>query len=148
MKRLIRNKKDKVYRTGGDEFCILLESTIDISISIANRLSNELIAAGINAATGVYMSDQKEEIIEAFRKADERMLSKKKAQKHLHNSLIHPSHLISTRKTKTNEEIEMIAQISRSGSGSASCYIATRATCYLPDNIRTAGKPDVHDLSL
>ena len=112
LKRLIRNKQDKVFRTGGDEFCILLESTTDISSSIATRLSNELIAAGINAATGVYMSNQEGGIIEAFRKADERMLSRKKTQKHLHNSLIHPSHLVSTRKTKTDEEIEMLANLS------------------------------------
>ena len=112
LKRLIRNKQDKVFRTGGDEFCILLESSTDISSSISNRLTNELIAAGINAATGVCMSKQKEGIIEAFRKADARMLAAKKAQKHLQNSLIHPSHQVATRKTKTDEEIDMLANLS------------------------------------
>ncbi len=112
LKRLIRNKQDKVFRTGGDEFCLLLESSTDITSEISNRLTNELIAAGINAATGVCMSRQKEGIIEAFREADARMLSAKKAQKHLHNSLIHPSHLVTTRRTKTDEEIKMQANLS------------------------------------
>lgn len=110
--RLIRNNQDKVYRTGGDEFCLLFKSKEDISSSIHNRLSNELIAAGINAAVGVCMSSEQDGILEGFRKADAIMLSAKKSQKSRINDFIHPSQLASLRKTKTDDEIEILANLS------------------------------------
>ena len=110
--RLIRNNQDRVYRTGGDEFCLLFECDEDISSSISARLSNELIAAGINAAIGVCMSSKDEAVLDAFRRADELMLSAKKSQKELHANHIHPSQLVSVRKTKTDQEIRLLSDLS------------------------------------
>ena len=109
--RLIRNNQDRVYRTGGDEFCLLFECNEDISSGISARLSNELIAAGINAAIGVCMSSKDESVLDAFRRADELMLSAKKSQKELHANHIHPSQLVSVRKTKTDQEIKLLSDL-------------------------------------
>ena len=112
LQRLIRNKHDKVFRTGGDEFCILLQSDVDVSSIFSKRLSDELITAGIYASHGVCMSSETMEILDAFRVADSRMLSAKKSQKKMNNAFIHSSQLKTSRKTKTDEEIEMQANLS------------------------------------
>ena len=110
--RMIRSDQDKIFRTGGDEFCLILESNGDIDLTdiIAHRLSNELIAAGINAAIGVCMSNPRDTLIETFKKADARMLAAKKSEKET-TRFTHPTLPASARKTKTDAEIEMLANL-------------------------------------
>lgn len=110
LQRLIRSEHDSVYRTGGDEFCMLLQSSTDISKNISKRLSNELVAAGINASIGVCMTTPKQGVLESFRKADEIMLSLKKLDKANRRGL-HPAFPPTSRKTKTDEEITMLANL-------------------------------------
>ena len=110
--RMIRSDQDKIFRTGGDEFCMILESNSDIDLTepISHRLSNELIAAGINAAIGVCMSSPRDKLIDVFKKADARMLAAKKSEQEK-TRFIHPTLPSSIRKTKTDTEIEMLANL-------------------------------------
>ena len=110
--RMIRSDQDKIFRTGGDEFCMILESNSDIDLTepIFHRLSNELIAAGINAAIGVCMSSPRDKLIDVFKKADARMLAAKKSEQEK-TRFVHPTLPSSIRKTKTDTEIEMLANL-------------------------------------
>ena len=110
--RMIRSDQDKIFRTGGDEFCMILESNSDIDLTepISHRLSNELIAAGINAAIGVCMSSPRDKLIDVFKKADARMLAAKKSEQEK-TRFVHPTLPSSIRKTKTDTEIEMLANL-------------------------------------
>ena len=112
LQRLIRSEQDSIFRTGGDEFCMIFESNSDTDIGpgISYRLSNELIASGLNASIGVCMSKSGDRLLDVFRKADAMMLASKKMQRNK-DGFIHQSIPKVMRKTKTDQEIQMMADL-------------------------------------
>jgi diguanylate cyclase (GGDEF)-like protein len=111
MRRIFSKIDDRVYRLGGDDFCALVKSDSDISNDIYNKLSNELMVSGVNAAIGVCMSTSEYGILEAYRTADKNMQHSKKREKENRIGL-HPGLPLFRRVIKTDEEIRMLADLS------------------------------------
>ena len=102
---------DMPFRIGGDEFCLVIPTDNDISNNVFNRIESALIASGIDASIGICMTSDEKNILEAFREADEKMLSLKRKAKKKSNLLTSINLITHTRLTKTDEEIAMSADL-------------------------------------
>ena len=69
---------DKVYRTGGDEFAVIIPSDHDISENIEERFYMEFVRRGLKASCAVLWKSKSEKVVDVYRQADLKMLAKKR----------------------------------------------------------------------
>ncbi len=111
LNRLVRSEADKLFRTGGDEFCLIIHASHDICDDITVQLRQELLASGINAAFGVCMTSSRVALLDAFKNALRYMMHSKKQHKQSAISL-HPHFPLASAKTKTDADIALHADLS------------------------------------
>ena len=74
----VAREGDKVYRTGGDEFAVIMPSDHDISEKIEERFYMEFVRRGLKASCAVLWKSKSEKVVDVYRQADLKMLAKKR----------------------------------------------------------------------
>ena len=99
---------NSVYRLGGDEFLIVIPTEIDISKEIEQRLEVNFVESGINSSVGTAMSWADQDVLQAVKEADIKMLENKRNKKlPIRNLEINKG----SRKTLTNNELSILANL-------------------------------------